>query len=139
MRTSLPRLTEDTQRQLAQLGVVLCYAHGSVIAGRAMRESDLDIAVLLDASPNAKDALVLMEHIRKILQHLAPKRELDISFLNEAGPLFQQVVAAGGELLYARSDDDRIRFEFHAMHEYEASKRVRRIGYDLLNTHYASL
>lgn len=130
-------LTDDMTRGLAQLGVVLCYAHGSVINGTAMRESDLDIAILFNAMP--ENALRTTTQIANALGDLAPRRELDIAILNEASPLFKQVVAVEGLLLYARSEDDRIRFEVHAMHEYEDSKGIRAIGYAALKARYAAL
>lgn len=120
-------LTEDMTRELARLGVVLCYVHGSVVKGTAMRESDLDIAVLFDTMP--EHTLRVSTHIADTLGSIAHGRELDIAILNEASPLFKQVVAAEGSLLYARSEDDRIRFEVQAIHEYESSKYLHRIAF----------
>lgn len=132
-------LTNDQQQQLANLGVILCYAHGSVVRGTTMRESDLDIAVLLAQAPQPADALRVMEQVRAILQPLAPTRELDIAFLNDSSPLFQQVVAVEGTVLYERSEDDRIRLEFRAMHEYEASRRIHRIAFQAIMARPAPL
>jgi len=123
------QLNDDTQHQLAELGVVLCYAHGSVVKGTAMRESDLDVAVLFHVAPIPKDAIAMTGKLQRLLHTLAPTRDLDIVILNEASPLFRQVVAVEGLLLYARSEDDRIRFECTAMHEYEASRRLHRIAF----------
>lgn len=132
MRAPNIQLTHDEKRRLAGLGVVLCYAHGSVVKGTAMRESDLDIAVLLERMPGPRDALRIASDITNILQHLAPKRELDVAILNEASPLFRHVVAVEGQLLSARSDEDRIQFEITAMHEYEASRRIHRIAFNMM-------
>lgn len=130
-------LTNTMERQLAKFGVVLCYVHGSVTRGTATRESDLDIAVLFERTP--ANPLRMIGDISEVLSALAPKRDLDIAILNETTPLFAQVIAVEGVVLYERSEDDRIRFEFRAMHEHEASKHVRRIGYVLLNARYAAL
>ncbi|MFH1098909.1 MAG: nucleotidyltransferase domain-containing protein [Candidatus Uhrbacteria bacterium] len=132
MNQTLLSLTEEMKRQLVQLGVMLCYAHGSVVKGTAMRESDLDVAVLFDEMP--ADALRVMAQVTDALSGLAPGRELDIAILNEASPLFKQVVAVEGHILYARSEDDRIRFEFRAMHEYESSKHIHRIAFRAMMT-----
>jgi predicted nucleotidyltransferase len=138
--TPLPlTLNDDQRRRLAELGVVLCYAHGSVVQGRAMRESDLDIAVLLKQIPEPGDAITLMSNIGRVFEIFVPGRDVDVAFLNEAGPLFKQVVAVEGLLLFARTEDDRIRFEVHAMHEYEATRCMRDIGYRALRAHYAAL
>lgn len=120
-------LTDTMRRELARLGVVLCYAHGSVVKGTAMRESDLDIAVLFDAMP--EHALRATTQVTDALGGLVPGREFDIAILNEATPLFKQVVAVEGVLLYARSEDDRIRFEVQAIHEHEASRWIHRIAF----------
>lgn len=122
-------LTKEQKIALQELHVVLCYLHGSVASGVARPESDADIAVLFETAP--KDPLQATTMILEALHGLFPARSLDIAILNEASPLLKQIVASTGELLYARSPDDALRFELRAMHDYEHSKYVVRLGQDL--------
>lgn len=120
----------DTQRaSLERLGVILCYMHGSVAAGVAREDSDVDIAVLFEKKP--ADSIQATTAIMETMRGLSPEREIDIAILNEASPLLNQIVASEGKLLYARSPEDMLRFELRAMHEYEYSRHVVRLGQEL--------
>jgi len=128
MDTVIPRLSGLQRAELARLGVVLCYLHGSLAASNARRDSDADIAVLFDEMP--PDVIALTGSLLQALEGFAPGRELDIAILNEASPLFNQSVAAHGMCLYSRSEDDETRFQVRAMHEYEDSRHVAKVGRD---------
>ena len=130
MENSCPALTEAQILALANAGVVLCYVHGSVATSTARTDSDLDIAVLLERGPAA--AIHAPEVILEALCDYMPERNKDIAILNEANPLLQQTVASQGTLLYARSQDDVLRYELRAMQAYEYSRHVVRLGQELL-------
>ena len=121
----------DTQiAKLKELGVTLVYLHGSVAAGTARGDSDTDVAVLFEKMP--EDVIEAATAIRLVLAGIVPGRELDVAILNEASPLLKQIVASTGRLLYARSPDDTLRFELRAMHDYEYSRHVVKLGQELL-------
>lgn len=108
------------------MGVVLLYVHGSVAAGRARKDSDVDIAVLFERMP--EDTVAATTAVISALAGFESGREMDVAILNEASPLLKQGVAARGTLVYARSADDDLRFRIQTMHEYESSRRIVRIG-----------
>lgn len=125
---------DDTQEgALAALGVTLCYVHGSVAAGTARTDSDLDIAVLYAVDPH--DEVRAMSLVAHALVSLEPTREIDVAILNTASPLLQQAVASKGVLLYARSEKDRYIFERRALHAYEDSRRIVAIGQRAVSQH----
>lgn len=126
-------LTNAQKDALAEAGVILCYLHGSVADDTARADSDADIAVLFEHAP--KDGVEATTAVMEALRDFAPGRELDVAILNEASPLLVQAVASRGVLLYERSPDDRLRFELRAMHEYEYSRRVVRLGQQLALHH----
>ncbi len=123
-------LSERQKQALEKLGVVLCYLHGSVAAGTAHKDSDVDVAVLFEKMP--KDVISTEGVLYSSLAGLVPGRKLDIALLNEASPLLKQIVASTGTLLYARSEDDTLQFVLRAMHEYEYSKHVVSLGQELV-------
>lgn len=129
MDTATLRLTDAERGELARLGVVLCYLHGSVAQGVAQQDSDVDVAVLFDEMP--EDVITITGSLLQTLERFARGRELDVAILNEASPLFRQAVASRGCLLYSRSPDDALKFELRSMHDYEYSRPVARLGQKL--------
>lgn len=129
MDTAEIKLTDEQRRTLGGLGVVLCYVHGSVAAGTARADSDVDIAILFERQP--EDPIQATTAIIQALDAFAPGREIDVATLNDASPLLAQSVAARGTLLYARSSDDVLRFQMHTMHEYESSRHIVYLGQQL--------
>ena len=119
-------LAREQQEALAREGVILCYVFGSFAQGTARADSDLDIGVLYETTPQEIDAATA--RVLAALADLAPARELDVVILNEAGPLLRQQVASRGRVLFARSRADELAFQIRAMHDYESSRRIARIG-----------
>lgn len=81
--------------------VRLAFAFGSVPAGRADHESDIDIAVLAE-QPLSTDQL--MKLTREIAQITG--RPVDLVDLRTAGPLIGQQVLRDGKLLVRRSQTE---------------------------------
>ncbi len=123
---NLLTLTDTQKEALRNTDVVLAYAHGSLARGTERNDSDIDIAVLFLHVP--RDTVGATTRVIEALQGFVAGREIDIAILNDASPLLVQSVAARGTLLYARSSEDDISFQFRAMHDYEASRRIARIG-----------
>jgi uncharacterized protein len=83
--------------------VLLAYAFGSVAEGRAHRESDLDLAVLLDwdriPSRDGRGRRQI-ELIAKLVGALG-FNEVDLVLLNDAPPLLAREIVRRGALLHA--------------------------------------
>lgn len=82
-------------------GVISAYLFGSVADGRAHRESDVDVGLLLDrvVYPRAADRFDVR---LRCVQHLSAAlgREADVVILNDAPPqLVRHILATGDRIL----------------------------------------
>jgi hypothetical protein len=116
-----PLPTVDREEIVAHLAgrpdVVVAYLFGSVAREEATPRSDIDLAVLLDAS------LSRQEHIERQLDMMVAldavsDREVQVILLNTASPVLAYQVLREGLRLYARDDKERIAFEVRAMKRY---------------------
>ena len=101
--------------------VRLAWLHGSRARGTARRESDIDVAVLLDddqaANPTAiKDSIW---RLAGALGREVPSDRLDLVLLNRAPALLRHRVIRDGLLLFARSEAERVRFVRQTIREYQ--------------------
>lgn len=102
------RLTGMTEERLAalkryfedhpELGVASVYLFGSHAEGRAHRESDIDVAVLLqwDRHPTRSDRFDLRIQLGSELIHVLKHNEVDLVILNDAPPLLGRKIIYDG-------------------------------------------
>jgi predicted nucleotidyltransferase len=109
-RPPLPRIAE-LQRYFAErpeLGVASVYLFGSHAEGRAHRDSDVDLGVLLrwDAKPKAGDRydvrLRLLGELEVVVAPAAP----DVVILNDAPPMLGRRVVYGVRIFLADAAAD---------------------------------
>lgn len=81
-----------------ELGVASAYLFGSHAEGRAHRESDVDVAVLLrwDLHPTAKDRFEMRVRMGSDLIAVVHHNEVDVVILNDAPPLLGRKVVWDG-------------------------------------------
>ena len=101
--------------------VRLAWLHGSRARGTARRESDIDVAELLDddqaANPTAiKDSIW---RLAGALGREVPSDRLDLVLLNGAPALLRHRVVRDGVPLFARSEAERVRFVRGTIREYQ--------------------
>lgn len=96
-----------------QPDVLAAYVFGSVAAGHARPESDVDIAVLLrsdlDQEARFYRRLSLSAEVESLLH-----RSTDLVVLNDAPPILQHQVLTGGRLIFERDRAARVEFEVRA-------------------------
>lgn len=80
-----------------QYGIQLLLQFGSTVSGHAHRQSDVDLAVLLD-----RPSLSFREYADLLhdLQSLYPDREVDLVLINRADPLLLKKIIETCRLLY---------------------------------------
>ena len=85
-------------------GIVSAYLFGSHAAGRAHRESDIDVAVLLDwqRHPTRQERFAARLRLIGELAHALRTREdrLDVVILNDLPPLFGRSIVWDGERVF---------------------------------------
>ncbi|MFC1496825.1 nucleotidyltransferase domain-containing protein [Candidatus Margulisiibacteriota bacterium] len=100
-----------------QKDVILAYIYGSQAKGKARKNSDTDIAVLLDEkksppTPYGRD-VNLAGKIEK-----PTKLNIDLRILNNSSPFFAFQVIKHGKVLYSADENRRVEFESRARCKY---------------------
>jgi predicted nucleotidyltransferase len=88
-------------------GIASAYLFGSVVEGREHRESDVDIAVLLDPR-SAGDARERFDKRLRLIEDLTvalSPRTADVVLLNDAPPLFARRIVTAGRRVYCPQRD----------------------------------
>jgi len=78
-------------------GIELIVQFGSTVTGRTHAQSDCDLGVLFERTP---DSLGVLSDVVADLQAVSPGRDIDVGLLNHADPLFFKQVMEHGRLLY---------------------------------------
>lgn len=109
--------------------VVLVYLYGSYATDEAKKDSDIDLAVLVDEKMG--DAFdIQLQAIGELSSLL--KKEVEVQNLNICKTTFAYRVLYEGKIIYQRSEKERVDFEFKLMRDYfdmrpflaEYSKRI---------------
>ena len=96
------------------LGVASAYLFGSHAEGRAHRESDVDVGILLqwDRHPTRDDRFDMRVRLGSELIHALKHNEVDIVILNDAPPLLGRKIIQDGIRAFVgdpRADHDYVR------------------------------
>jgi predicted nucleotidyltransferase len=96
------------------LGVSSAYLFGSHAQGRAHRESDVDVAVLLawDRYPTSQERFDVRVSLGSELIHALRHNEVDLVILNDAPPMLGREIVWTGERVYLgdpEADHDYVR------------------------------
>jgi hypothetical protein len=91
-------------REQQSVGLVSAYLFGSQTEGRAHRESDVDVGVLLDRAcyPDAEDRFGLRVRLGSALIGLLHRNEVDVVVLNDAPPLLGRRIVNEGRRVYCQ-------------------------------------
>ena len=126
-------------REARPVGLVSAYLFGSHAAGRAHRESDVDVGICLDRRvlPERAARFDLRVRLTSDLIHAVRCNEVDVVVLNDVSPLFaRQVLRHGHNVVRAAPDLDR---DFYRDVQIRAAdlapyiERYRRITADALS------
>jgi predicted nucleotidyltransferase len=89
-----------------QPGIVGVYLFGSIAAGRTHRESDVDLAVLLDWSlyPNAAARFEARLRLIADLSVALRRNDIDLVILNDAPPHLAREIVTRGRRMFVSDD-----------------------------------
>ncbi|HBO16479.1 MAG: putative nucleotidyltransferase [Candidatus Moranbacteria bacterium GW2011_GWE2_35_2-] len=110
--------TGEFSKIFAKHKVVFAYLFGSQATGKAIKNSDIDIAIMLSKDIDAKKRF----DIRcKIISELSKifKKETEVVILNDTKSiLFKFVIIKEGKLIYAKDHGEKLEFELKTMNDY---------------------
>lgn len=111
--------------------VIAAYLFGSLVRGHVHRESDVDIALLVDEGEFAKlDRAEPYGYKARMIAELGRALEtdkIDLVLLHQAPPLLANEVISKGKLLFSRDEEARHKFEVAAKLRYLDTKPLREI------------
>ena len=117
---------EEIVRLVAQFAaeqpaVLAAYLFGSAVQNRLAEESDVDIGLIFETSPDVLRLLDLQADLTTLL-----KRQSDLVSLNQASPILAMQVLKHGELIFERSERAVREFQVRTLFAYFDLKQVRR-------------
>jgi len=118
MKAKLLKKLSDYFRR--QPNVIVAYLHGSYARGIARAASDVDIAVLFSRMPDFFEISRLQTELSEIA-----KKEVDLSILNNASPIFARQVLEKGVEVYCRVSREKNKFILKTLNEYDDLKYYR--------------
>ena len=103
------------------------YVFGSLANGRETKESDIDIAVLVDEKKLKRKNFELLKRRYYAASPYFSLRPVDIVLLNTAPPFLKHQVLKTGKILFDRNRKLRVRFTAQAITEYLDFKPIQDI------------
>ena len=97
-----PALVGAAVQSLDHPGILAAYLFGSHAAGRPHRESDVDVAVLLDRSLDRQTRFAIRVRLASDLPSRLGAREVDVVVLNDAPPHFARRIVLEGKTVFCR-------------------------------------
>ena len=108
--------------------ILAAYVLGSVANGKTVKESDFDLAVVVD---NKKK--LSFEKVYDLISHISFPKNLDLSVVDKSSsPLFLFQMISKGKKVYARNSQETVAFEAFVMHNYYDTQHMRNIYYSYL-------
>ena len=104
-----------------QPDVLGAYLFGSAVQNRLTADSDVDIGMLFETSPDGIQLLELQENLSTLL-----KRQADLVDLNHVSPILGMQVLKHGEIVFERSERAVRKFQVRTMFAYFDLKQVRK-------------
>lgn len=108
--------------------IKLAYVLGSIVSGRVKKDSDFDLAVVIDDK-----AKVEFEQIYNLISHANFPKNLDLSIIDRnSSPIFLFQIISTGKCIYKRSEKEKILFEAFVAQNYYDNAHLRNIYYAYL-------
>ena len=109
---------KEMSKIFAKHKVVFAYLFGSQATGKAVKSSDVDIAIMLDENIDAKKRFEIRCKIIPQLSKLF-RKETEVVVLNDTKSiLFKFIIIKEGKMIYEKNHEKRFVFELKTMNEY---------------------
>lgn len=121
-------ISDDLIRQIqSRVGkepnILAVYLFGSLLKGYAGRESDFDLAVVVDRKKQDSE-----DTIYELIKNIQFPKNLDLSVVDRgSSPLFLFQVVSKGQRIYERNRRDMVQFEAFVLHNYYDTVHLRAI------------
>jgi predicted nucleotidyltransferase len=114
--------------------IILVYLFGSQATGRTGPLSDIDLAFLVDKTITGQSAYPYgyQAHLTSDMISLLGSNNVDVIILNNAPPLLKFQVIHRGEVIFCRSESDRLNFYIRAFNEYQDFKPMLAVQHEYL-------
>lgn len=129
------RIKQQTIKQkklLAENHIILAYVFGSETTGFKHKESDVDIAVLLDKKVKQDEYFKKTLEFSSLFTKIFPAEQIHINILNNATPLLKHFVLQEGKLIFCANDQEKIKFHIDTVHLWEDTKHFREMQWEYL-------
>ncbi|MCK9379357.1 MAG: nucleotidyltransferase domain-containing protein [Candidatus Moranbacteria bacterium] len=109
---------KEFSKIFAKHKVVFAYLFGSQATGKAIKNSDIDIAIMLSKDTDTKKRFAIRCKIISELSKIFGKNT-EVVILNDTKSiLFKFVIIKEGKLIYAKDHGERLEFELKTMNDY---------------------
>ncbi|BDR66051.1 type VII toxin-antitoxin system MntA family adenylyltransferase antitoxin [Clostridium tetani] len=122
-------LDNNIEKLVEDYGIKLLYIFGSYAKGKNNKNSDLDIAVLLDENYNPMDKLRLIGDLTLIFK----RDDIDLVILNSASPVLRHQIIKYGKLVYMEREETKVFFEVKVLNVYMDMEPFRRTQMKYIN------
>ena len=118
--------------------ILAAYIFGSVATGRARANSDIDIAVLLDAEFMKRRPSKYRTDLIAEAGSALGTFDADVVLLNEVSPALAHNVITKGKLIYERSRSARVAFQVKNLNEFLDLEAIHEVRLQSLKKRYLS-
>jgi predicted nucleotidyltransferase len=116
--------------------IVAAYVFGSVAAGRARPDSDIDIGILVDSNALPRNPLTYRLRLMRDLGAALERFDVEVVLMNEAPPALAQNIVARGKLVFERSRAARIAFQLRTFNLFMDTEPFRKVHLHALKRRY---
>lgn len=115
--------------------IKLLYIFGSYAQNKNNKNSDLDIAVLLEDGYNPIIKLSIIGDLVGIFK----RDDIDLVILNNANPVLRHQIIKYGKILYEDREETKVNFEVKALKEYMDMEHFRKTQMKYINEWFHTL
>ena len=122
-------LEKNINELVQKYGIKLLYVFGSYAKGSNNKNSDIDIAVLVNDNYKPMYKLYMIGDLTSIFK----RDDIDLVILNGANPVLRHQVIKYGKIIYEESLEEKVIFEAKVLSVYMDMEPFRRTQMEFIN------